>query len=925
MIRITVTPSKMVTGIDHLEDQGTLLTAYDLAHAMREEWAQDAHFFCYAPVGPKGDDAAALTSKSKWPRINKPCLPHIRKKGGDVKLNAIVFDYDINLNVDEQTLYDHGWDGNRRKLPKIKWTPTLLESWVEKMEHNKQVFLDKRIAWANYVYTTKHGARYIHVLDDGMPVDEAEAYIRGLSEQYRAAGVIMDPACDDWTRLFRLPKVMRDGDPTWTSPFFHLISQFEELLVLDGIDPVSKRTASEYAEIKELDIPLPNPDEAMGYIETINDKNKVVATQAYKLAKKILSGQDCFPVLFESQPLGETGLRDDTLMKLVGQACAYLYAYNLRESKHTFKPQHVYALFLPAVQELEPDSGTPSWEYSAWSKILRCWAREEAKAKVEIKKREEAADEVEHKVESMLEGAQLWAPSLADQSRSPALAMLSRILIAGSPSGHFYIMGPDGYYRPQAVRQSHLRAVIREMGLDELIQFQRFENGRVVKLTPEDILLEHGTVVTGVMGRVAVDGAFIEKLGTADAKMIVPLFRRRTDIQAKFDERVDKWLKHLVESPDDYLRLCKWLAYSLDFEGGPICALSISGPPSVGKKLLARGLSETVNTATAASGFDMVQNFNTMLGRTPFLVVDEGLPSRVPGGLDIADKFRQIVSGETIIINEKYQAPVTVNNPMRVLFTANNHAVIQQLTKHRDLSPDDQQAIGIRIMHFDAQHKAAAYLACPDSGQPDFGGLAFTRGWIAGDAGQPSDFVVARHLLHLYEHRADYGPPESRLLVEGNAESDVVQEMATSSGIAPDVIETVICIIEDQRGNFDGLSFDLDHGEVFITTAAILNYYRSDLVASRRMLDNNKIAGVLKSLSHRNSDNATWRTACTGNKRRYRWWRLDVMRLYKFAVEAGMKHEKLEALMRARFGDRVADALAEHGNIAELVRKAASE
>lgn len=921
MIRISVTPSHRVDGINHLEDRAPILKVFDLAHAMREEWAEDAHFFCYGPIDPEGNDASALGATSDWPRINKPCLPHIRKIGGDVQANIIVYDYDLNMNVDEQVLRDHGWEGQRRKLPKIVWTPSLIEMWAAQLEKTRAYFAEKGVAWANYIYTTKHGARYIHVLAEGVPVDVAEGYIRGLAEVYRAAGVVMDPACFDWSRLFRLPKVLRDGAATWTSPFFHLISQFDELLAVDGIDPVGKQTASEYAEIRELDIPLPSPDEAMGLLETVDGKNKVVPTQAHKQAKKLLSGQDSFPVLFEGQPLGATGLRDQTLMRMVGQVSTYLYAYNLREGRDAFRPQHVYALFLPSVQDLEPDSGTPSWEHSAWSKILRCWAREEAKATVQKRASEEAADEVEDKIESMLEGAQLWAPSLADQSRSPALAMLSRILIVGTPSGHFYIMGSDGYYRPQAVRQSHLRAVIREMGLDDLIQFQHFENGRLVKLTAEDLLMQHGTVVTGTVGRVAVDGAHIENMGTSDATMIVPIFRRRTDIEPRYDERVDKWLRLLVESPDDYLRLCKWLAYALDFEGGPICALSISGPPSVGKKLLARGLSETVNTTIAASGFDMVQSFNTTLGRTPFLVIDEGLPSRVPGGLDIADKFRQIVSGETITINEKYQAPIQVNNPMRVLFTANNHSVIKQLTKHRDLSPDDQQAIGIRIMHFEAQHAAATYLACPDTGRPDFGGLAFTRGWIAGDAGQSSDCIVARHLLHLYVNRADYGPPEQRLLVEGNAESDVVQEMATSSGIAPDVIETIICIIEDSRSNFDGLAINIERGEAFVTTAAILNYYRSDLVTSRRLLDNNKIAEVLKSLSLRVPDNATWQITCTGNKRRYRWWQLDVTRLYKFAVEAGMKHNNLEDLMRARFGDRITDAVAAGINIREAVEE----
>lgn len=906
MIRIIVAPHPMTEGIDHLNDQGDMLTAMRLTEVMEKEWAVDAHFYCYAPVNPNGVDLASIKETEAWPRINKPCLGQIRQAGGDLRTNLFTFDYDNNQNVDEQVLRDAGWGGNRKKLPKLPWTPKLMEDFAEKLVKARAYFEDHNVARANYVYTTRNGARFVHVLSEGIPVDQSEDYLRGLFEVYARAGLVMDPACQDWTRCFRLPRVARDGAPTWTSPFFRCVNQVEEFLDVDGIEPIKKAAASEYAEIKELDIPLPTPDEAMRLLEMVKD-NRVLMTTAHKTAKKILKNMESFPIIFEHQPLATTGTRDHTLMKIVGQVATYLHAYNEHERINLFTPQHAYALLLPAVQDLDPDAGTPSWEHSLWSKVLRCWAREEAKAVLVRRRSEEQEDQVVDKIQTMLEGVRRWAPSISHLSHEQALEMLTQILLVGTPSGTYHILQPDGYYTEYGVRSSHVKATIRELGMNDVIQFERFDGGRVVKNNPEDLLTEHGTIVSRVIGRIAVDGAFVDNLRTRDATLVLPMFRR-VNMEPKFNENVDRWLRQLVESGDDYLRLCKWIGYALDFEGGPICALSLAGPPSVGKKLLARGLSEAVNTATAASGFDMVQNFNVMLSRTPFLVVDEGLPGRLPGGMDIADKFRQLVAGETIVVNEKYQTPMTINNPLRIIFTANNHEVIQQLTKHRDLSPDDQHALGIRILHFEAQHAAAQYLACPDSNNPDFGGLAFTRGWIAGDAGQPSDYIVARHFLWLYANRANYGSPEPRYLVEGSIDSRIMQEMATNSGCAPDVIETILSMIEDIRANLDGISIDMEGGRLYVTSAGILSYFRSDLAAARRILDNRKIAGVLKSLALQNPEHATTRITRAGNERKFRWWMLDTVRLLKFAVDNGMKYTKLEALVRTTHGDTLVDS-----------------
>ena len=102
---------------------------------------------------------------------------------------------------------------------------------------------------------------------------------------------------------------------------------------------------------------------------------------------------------------------------------------------------------------------------------------------------------------------------------------------------------------------------------------------------------------------------------------------------------------------------------------------------------------------------------------------------------------------------------------MRIVFTANDHDLLYELTGGKDMSPESRKATGDRLLHFDVGPEAGHYLQ-------KLGGREFTEKegarWIRGDdGGSKSNHVVAKHFLWLYDNR-DEPNKRQRLLVMGN-------------------------------------------------------------------------------------------------------------------------------------------------------------
>lgn len=195
MSLVAVARSKLVAGVDapgkltydwraapnsEMNTRGVVdaLEVYDLTNALTEVWKRDdAHFVCYVV---RQDGRPFL----RQPRVKKAGLGWVREQG--LEVSADVFACDVD---------------NPGHAP---WTPALRSEF--------EAFVPRCALLARAgIYTTAHGWRIVQPLAHPLPVELFEAALGEWLFALDAAGVRVDHDCRDWTRMFRLPFVRREG------------------------------------------------------------------------------------------------------------------------------------------------------------------------------------------------------------------------------------------------------------------------------------------------------------------------------------------------------------------------------------------------------------------------------------------------------------------------------------------------------------------------------------------------------------------------------------------------------------------------------------------------------------------------------------------------------------------------------------------
>lgn len=870
MPKIGVMSSKVWPGAKNLSDQVRPLLLVSWRELWTEQWLTDAHFITYYAVD---------TGQTQFPRCTKVLLPKLRMAGGDLRTRLLVLDYDRPYHE--------------------AWTADALADWLAQLAEASE---ECELAWRwNVLYTTTHGARLVYVLDEAIPVDQAERHHRWLTQTLREAGIMIDdtnaagvmsngtPAknrypTSDWTCCFRLPYVMRDNKPTWEQEVQEFLEQPEQVISVEALGELQAKAKDLKADVEDLDYPIPDLDDAMGLISALNPKTKRYKTTEWaREAKRRLKGRQCYDCLFKHETLAEEGSRDTTLMQYVGEATTLLYHVE-KDGERITTPDHLFGLFLDPVLQLDPDDDTPDWTVVLWRHILYCWAREEAEERLREEQEEARANDALGLLDCVVAGMREWCSDIRlFQGDAEAREFAFGHLIAGQ-GRNLHVMRSDGWYDPMPVTKSMLIPRIRALGMDNLIPIKvPTKSGEGYQMAqPGDLINQYATAVCSVSGQPASTGAWISSIDKQDAKLYLPLYYRRVDIPPTFDKRVDEWLRAFFR--ENYDEGCNWIGWALAVEEGPICSLSIKGEQGCGKKMLVQGLAECFSNEHSAGAETLTGDFQPALLTTPILQVDEGFPKSYKGKHP-ADMFRELVGGGTRFVNQKFRAPVETRNPVRVIFTANNLTTIKTLVGNRDLSPEDRNALAIRIMHFDIGAKASLWLRRR-------GGANYTKGWICGDGGAQGNYTVAKHFLWLYENKRR--PKDSRLLVEGNGNVTLMDEMRIMSGSAPIVIEALLRMIEKKTKTFQGMT--VEDGKLYVLTSEVLQFFRDNLAKSvSEKLTAQRVGHVFKGLVKKTTQPQILRTR--PHMGRKRWHEVDLMVLQRVAAEDGWRCERLDALI----------------------------
>jgi len=843
---------------DNPEQAPDMLSPLPLEDAFRRVWPTDAHFICYFIPG-----------EEEIPPLAKVMLGALRVRGGDVRIQYLAVDLD--------------------RVPHDRWPneETLKAAEAELIEGLTKLELPAPTVY----YPTLKGIRLVYALEDDVPPEKAEPLHRGLLAMFGTLdlkALKVDTGTSDWTRCFRMPDTLRDGErmPEWI--LSHL-----EIDLTNKVHPVEIPEVGPATRMRSISLDgreMPQLETARNILFEAGSKGKR-QNQFHKDARRRLANRDCFPYIWPDNPdqlkalVPPHGERDTTMTRVVGQVVSL--CFNLIGST----PEHIFAMLLDWVSLMPPEEATIDPFHNIWTKILRFWETESGKQEQieEIQIREEIAQEIERRKTEVSAGEilaaarKLWPAGILPSDDDEAMVVLTRRAILSKKA--YFILQTNGTYSTHSFDRAEIYAGIREAGIDGVL-VQTMGEERLVPVP--NLLRSYMTPITEVSYQV---GGFPEGvrggIPSRDGGLLFPVTRIRRGLEPKFNQDVHNWLHAFVmpeESggEEEFDRICNWISWSFEILH-PICALFLVGAPASGKKLFVRGLAECFDPSEVATS-SVFGPYAQELKKSIIVNIDEGVPGTTIGGHHPSETFRRLVSGEPIYVNEKYTAPYTVNAPSRVIITSNDPNIVSQFARP-GFSDADRRALVQRITFFRINDSATAYLR-------DRGGVEHTRGWISSDGNkEDSDFVVAQHFLWLRDN-FQRRPRGSRLLVEGSEDSEITYKLRAEPEHEANLIKDTLGYIEKngERGK-DPQMYQERDGEIYVTVA-FARYLLGPQISSK------VASAAMQAIKAKDAFREGKVVSVNGIKQR--WYRLDKHLLYWAAEQNGYARQRLEELINVK-------------------------
>jgi hypothetical protein len=227
--------------------------ACDLRDALARDWRTDAHLTAYEPRAIDIANGAPMVVRLTKGMVGDPAI-------GDITMVALIGDVDPPEHE-----------------------PT--KAWRREIRAKLR---DSGLAW----YETRRGARVVAELARPFairtPADEAAwtaRYLAWVASVAADHGVALDESCADWTRLYRLPNVIRDGAPSRS-----LVSRLDEIPRLRlpkaragaPSKPARKRDrapSDAFDRARAIALRMPASIEGMGGDEALFQAAREIATQ----------------------------------------------------------------------------------------------------------------------------------------------------------------------------------------------------------------------------------------------------------------------------------------------------------------------------------------------------------------------------------------------------------------------------------------------------------------------------------------------------------------------------------------------------------------------------------------------------------------------------------------------------------------------
>lgn len=619
----------------------------------------------------------SLPGEDQWPRINKVALPELRDEGAEPVVWGTALDYDTTGHLPLDV------DGYRELLGKFK------EAQVD--------FLP------TYVWKTRSGARFLFVHPPLTP-ERSEGFHCWLRDHYEEHGIPCDPKVWEWNRPHALPWVVRDEAPLDPD----LVLEWPALTALPDFPdkPVPLRLNARTLRQDE-----PDPVEAGALVWKDGDSTGKL-TEWGAWAKGRMAGREAASA-WEVPALPEK-TRNPTLFKWAASLVSMCYGF------HDTAPVHVFGVLAPTVEA----NLRANLYHEVWRAVCYCWAKEEAQKQQEEVSRRGFLDTFKDEVRK-------WAPDAPDAEEEFTDWVRSRLIVIHD--SNYYVLKADGRYGVQPVRHQSLVSAVRTSGLvgtDRVIQrlTRLNDKGREEPLRCQDVVDKWSLHVDEV---VMQGGAKLGGVLEPGGVLAVTTFARRSDLVPTRSDWVEGWFdawfgEHKPQAEE-------WFAGSLDFEGGPICALSLDSPGGSGKNLVMVALARTITSKTYSPAKQVIGTFQPKLGKTPFVHVDETWPFEK--GVHAA--FRGLIGTWTQSVNRKNIHESDIRTCPRILMTANKSSLVEVLFGDKDMTSSEHEATAERVIHMRLGRGGKKWL-------DGHGGMNVASGKLESDE-------ISRHLLWLHE------------------------------------------------------------------------------------------------------------------------------------------------------------------------------
>lgn len=862
---VLVIPHRRVRGLD--TDPRTLPAdetpaAYPLVplvEALTREWETDAHAVQYLVPG-----------SDQMPRLNGGAIGWLRAQGVEPVMVRAVVDCDTPGHT-AWTDFPGGAEWWAETLKVLRESPELAGAW-----------------W----YHTRAGYHLWWELPQPIPVSRWRTWSQQLVEHLRARGILADPL-HDWTRLTRLPRVVRDGvaqdrpraeglpGPLRWSPAVRVA--VPDRVSSAPLPPVGA-TAPEYT---------PPTDDEWGMLRRrrVPDDVVDVLVEGHPLApppenrKPGKPGRDTLFLQYAGTVIGAFGSLDPTLLyryfyasiqaqhpaaeinlETLWDRCTYLVRKHAAEGRAGALPRSAAVIPLRRPDDdcdggdlqMTPGRAQPP-EYSRERGDLHTASGGDAEARPHRGQRPDSA-QYSGGAQSADNDCDDLDAIAQDTSHLAAQAAVARRLLLTEPKTREYwvydaytseLTAADIYQGPVASG-----AVVMEMERYCPALAGKLRSGETGQGNPYStprILADSGTLIR--QDRIELRAGQQHTVYDPQAhRLTCGIAPWQTGIVPREHPQIHEWLTLIGGDHPD--KLLDWLATFRQVEK-PTCALYLKGPPGTGKGLFYAGLARLFAAGEFVPYSALVTDFPEELFRSLLVVADEALP-RVRTGLPTSAQLRTMIASDQHRVNKKGLTPQVVHGALRFIIAGNNDHIID-LTDE-DPSYEDLAATVIRFGYLRSDDAPAKYLE-------RIGGRRATESWVAGRG-------IAEHVLWLEQNReVERG---ARLLVHG-WKSPMHDRLLQKAGIVQLVLTALAHVLEEYDKHRTKGAVVIKDGGLYVNANELRKIWTQVMPDSGRTPTLHRLTSALgNSLSRPwNVDNERTRVMRYGVLTSRSYWHLD--------------------------------------------------